>query len=57
MTALYAKLSPGGFVIIDDWGIDNICGAKAAVVEFRHNYHITDDIIPIDWHSAYWRKS
>jgi O-methyltransferase len=54
---LYAKLAPGGFVIIDDWGIDQICGAKAAVVEFRRDCHITDDIIPIDWHSAYWRKS
>jgi hypothetical protein len=57
LTCLYAKLSPGGFVIIDDWGLDKICGAKAAVVEFRDTYHITDDIVPIDWHSAYWRKS
>jgi hypothetical protein len=54
---LYPRLAPGGFVIIDDWGIDKICGAKAAVVEFRQHYHITDALIPIDWHSAYWRKS
>ena len=57
LTFLYPKLSPGGIVIIDDWGIDKICGAKAAVVEFRRDSHITDEIIPIDWHSAYWRKS
>lgn len=56
LTLLYPKLSPGGFVMIDDWGIDSICGAKAAVVEFRRDFQITDEIIPIDWHSAYWRK-
>jgi len=53
---LYPKLSPGGYVIIDDWGIDQICGEKEAVLEYRQMHNITAEIIPIDWHSAYWQK-
>jgi O-methyltransferase len=56
LTSLYAKLSPGGFVIIDDWGLEKICGEKEAVIEFRRDQHITEEIVLIDWHSAYWRK-
>ncbi|MCH8294383.1 class I SAM-dependent methyltransferase [Candidatus Poribacteria bacterium] len=53
---LYPKLSVGGYVIIDDWGIDHICGEKQAVLEYRREHNITDEIIGIDYHSAYWRK-
>jgi nucleoside-diphosphate-sugar epimerase len=56
LTALYPKLSPGGFVIIDHWRLDTLCGEKDAVLEFRRAHRITDKIIPIDWHGAYWRK-
>jgi O-methyltransferase len=53
---LYPKVAAGGFVIIDDWGLDHICGEKEAVLEYRRTYGITDEILPIDYHSAYWRK-
>jgi O-methyltransferase len=56
LTALYPRLSPGGFVIIDDWGLETLCGEKEAVLEYRRNHRMTEEIIPIDWHSAYWRK-
>jgi hypothetical protein len=54
---LYPKLSVGGYVIIDDWGLDQICGEKEAVLEYRQTQNISDEIIPIDYHSAYWRKT
>jgi hypothetical protein len=57
LTHLYPKLSVGGYVIIDDWGIDHICGEKQAVLEFRETHDIIDEIIDIDYHSAYWRKN
>ena len=30
---------------------------QEAVLEYRFNYGITNEILPIDYHSAYWRKS
>ncbi|MEM7537525.1 MAG: TylF/MycF/NovP-related O-methyltransferase [Chloroflexota bacterium] len=54
---LYPKLSVGGYLIIDDWGLDQICGEKEAVLDYRQAHGITDEIIEIDYHSAYWRKS
>jgi len=54
---LYPKLSVGGYVIVDDWGLDQICGEKQAVIEYRKNHGITDEIIDIDYHSAYWQKT
>jgi hypothetical protein len=47
----------GGYLIIDDWGLDQICGEKEAVLEYRQQYQITDEIVSIDYHSAYWQKS
>lgn len=52
--ALYPKLSPGGFVIVDDWGAIPAC--RQAVEDFRRDNAITDDITGIDWTGAYWRK-
>lgn len=50
---LYSKVSPGGFVIIDDYR--NWPPCKAAVTEFRAKKQITSPIIDIDWCSVYWR--
>lgn len=52
--SLYAKVSPGGFVIIDDYHALPQC--EQAVTDFRKSRDITDQIIPIDEMSAYWRK-
>lgn len=54
LTALYDKLQPGGFCIVDDYGCIPAC--RAAVHDFRKRHGITDPIHVIDWTGAYWRK-
>ncbi len=55
LEALYPKLSPGGFVIVDDYGC--IPASRQAVEEFRLRHAITEPIVPIDWTGVYWRRS
>lgn len=50
---LYDKVSVGGFVIIDDYGIP--CCAQA-VHDFRTSRNIQDPIIPIERGGVYWKK-
>lgn len=54
LNALYGKLQPGGFCIVDDYGCIPAC--RAAVHDFRKRLGITDPIHVIDWTGAYWRK-
>ena len=54
LTHLYAKVSPGGFVIIDDYGCVPSCAQ--AVREFRSRHGIEAPISEIDWTGVYWRK-
>jgi hypothetical protein len=51
---LYPKLSPGGYVIIDDF---QVAACQAAVQDFRKTHGIDDPINSIDWAGVYWRKS
>ncbi len=51
---LYAKLSPGGFVIVDDYHCAEPC--KQAVDDFRNKHAITEEIVGVDWSAIYWRK-
>lgn len=55
LNSLYHKVSPGGFVIIDDYGAWPPC--KKAVDDFRARHNITDAIVTIDWTGVYWRKT
>ena len=55
LSALYEKVAPGGFVIVDDHGCIPAC--RAAVDRFRSAQGITDPLVPIDWTGVYWRKS
>jgi O-methyltransferase len=55
LEALYPKLSPGGFVIVDDYGA--LPGCRQAVGDYHQAHGITDEIIPIDWTGVYWRRS
>lgn len=55
LEALYPRLSPGGFLIIDDFGAVPAC--KKAVEDYRAQNGITEPIQIIDWAGAYWRKS
>lgn len=54
LVPLYDKVSPGGFVIIDDYDALDAC-AKA-VNDFRNTRGITAELIPIDEMAVYWRK-
>jgi len=53
LTNLYPQLSPGGFLIVDDFGWEN---CRAAVEDFRREHSITEPIERIDWVGAFWRK-
>jgi O-methyltransferase/8-demethyl-8-(2,3-dimethoxy-alpha-L-rhamnosyl)tetracenomycin-C 4'-O-methyltransferase len=54
LVALYDKLAPGGFVIVDDFVLS---GCQKAIFDFRNQRGITDPMIPIDTMSAYWQKT
>jgi O-methyltransferase len=55
LTPLYDKLSPGGFVIVDDYGALPQC--KLAIDEFRADRDIIDRLYPIDGAAVFWRKA
>jgi hypothetical protein len=52
---LYERVSPGGYIIVDDYGWFANC--RAAVDTFRDRHHITEEIHQIDWTAIYWRRS
>ena len=52
---LYDKVSPGGFVIVDDFGA--LKGCQQAILEFRASRHIEDPIQNIDGIGVFWCKS
>lgn len=54
LAALYDKVAPGGYVILDDYGA--FAGCRAAVAEFRRDRGITDPIEWIDDSGAWWRR-
>ncbi len=54
LSALYPKLAAGGFLIVDDYWAWEPC--RRAVDEYRSAHAITEQIHPIDWTSAYWRR-
>ena len=51
---LYPKLSAGGYVIVDDYGLVN---CRRALTDYRERNGITDEYITIDNSSVYWIKS
>ena len=52
LDALYPKVSKGGFVIIDDYGLEQ---CAAAVTDFRNAHGITDPLQRIDWTGMFWK--
>ena len=55
LEALYDKVSPGGFIIIDDyWSVPS---CKVAINTFRKERKIEDELIPVDKHCVFWVKS
>ena len=55
LKALYPKLSVGGFIIIDDYVMLEPC--RQAVDDYRKQNNITEEIVPIDFAGAYWRRA
>ncbi|HZZ42293.1 MAG TPA: TylF/MycF/NovP-related O-methyltransferase [Tepidisphaeraceae bacterium] len=53
LKALYDHVSPGGFVVVDDYGAWPPC--KKAVHDFRDARGITNEIIDVDGIGAFWR--
>lgn len=51
---LYPRVSPGGFVIIDDYGA--LPGCCRAVNDYRTRAGITAPIEHVDWTGVWWRK-
>jgi O-methyltransferase len=51
---LYPQLSPGGFLIVDDYGAFRKC--KQAVHDFRAQHDIREPIEQVDWTGAFWKK-
>ena len=54
LESLYPDLSPGGFVVIDDYGAIPQC--REAVEDFRRSNEISDPIEQIDWTGISWRR-
>ncbi len=54
LAALYRKLSPGGYLIVDDYGA--IEGCRRAVQEFRDANAIREPMIPIDSTGVFWER-
>jgi O-methyltransferase len=54
ITVLYPKLSPGGFLIVDDYG--DIPACAKAIHDYRDEHGITEPIEEVDWTGAFWRK-
>jgi len=54
MNNLYSKLSVGGFLIVDDYCIEN---CRKAITDYRASNNIKDEIIDIDGTGVFWQKS
>lgn len=52
---LYPDLSPGGYVIIDDYLRYKSC--RRAIDEYRHAHGINEGVVSIDEDGVFWRKS
>lgn len=52
--ALYPKLQPGGFLIVDDYGA--VPGCKQAIEDYRARCGIREPIEAIDHDGVFWRK-
>jgi hypothetical protein len=51
---LYPRLSPGGFLIVDDYGHEP---CRQAVTDYREANGIEEEIQRIDWLGAFWRRT
>ena len=52
LASLYSKISPGGFVIVDDYMLPS---CRQAIHDFRNQYKINEPLERIDPSSIFWR--
>jgi hypothetical protein len=55
LEALYPRVSPGGFVILDDFYLLPPC--QKAIMDYRAKMKIDSTIQQADWNSAWWQKT
>jgi O-methyltransferase len=55
LSALYPRLSPGGYAIFDDYR--NLKDCRQAIDEYRALHNISEPIVAIDRQAVYWQKS
>ena len=55
LRCLYPSLSPGGYVVVDDYRDIDEC--RQAVDDFRREQAIAEPIEPVDWSCARWRRT
>jgi O-methyltransferase len=54
LQALYPRLQPGGFAIVDDYRLP---GARQAVEDYRSHMRIDEPVVDIDGEGVFWRRS
>jgi O-methyltransferase len=54
LETLYPKLSPGGFVVVDDFNLIPPC--RQAVIDYRSRHDITAAMHEVDWNASWWQK-
>lgn len=57
LTNLYDKLSPGGYVVVDDYGEDLWTYCRRAVDDFRSARGLTGELTRVDSKCYYWRRA
>jgi len=57
LTSLYDKLSPGGYVIVDDYGERLWTYCRKAIEDFRRERGIVDELRRVDSKCYYWQRS
>jgi len=55
LSALYPRVSRGGYVVIDDYS--NLVDCRRAVDEYRDANGITESIVRIDTRAVYWQRA
>jgi predicted O-methyltransferase YrrM len=55
LTALYPYVSPGGWIVIDDYGA--VPGAARATRDFRARVGDSGELVKVDQTGRYWRKA
>ncbi|MDX6691169.1 MAG: O-methyltransferase [Solirubrobacteraceae bacterium] len=54
LTHLYPRLSPGGYLVVDDYAVD---ACRRAVDDYREANGVPEPLQKIDWTGVYWQKS